>query len=405
VFAVGCGGAALLAFVVIGAWPDASQNPTAAQPTSTSTEFQENQPANWLTVPEEVIEPVIRTQTVTVVEQDTAEIDRLKKANAALNKKIADLGKQPSEILVQDEAALNDLRAQLSAAQQTSAAQLQAIEDLQRDQARLTAQLTEDELARLEAQAIRERQARMRAEAAAKRKAAEAVFKEQVNSSIVAFRRGGAGDDTDAQNGQRDSFVRAGLDSATATRAQVIGNPSHTVAQGTLIEAVLQTGINSDLKGNIIAITGHDVWSFDLDRVLIPRGSRLFGRYSSEIGVGQKRVLIAWDRIVTPDGQSVLISAYGADRLGRSGLSGKVNNHFFERFGTAALVSLIGAAPETLARQSDGKTTSSTAEAIGGDLSAVTGSLIAQQISRPPTITVEHGAIVNVIVNADLEML
>jgi type IV secretion system protein VirB10 len=142
-----------------------------------------------------------------------------------------------------------------------------------------------------------------------------------------------------------DDAFRARGQAAEVRQAEVIADPAHTVMQGTLIEAALETAISTDLAGNVSAIVSHDVWSFDMSRVLIPRGSKLYGRYDSEVDAGQRRVLIAWDRMVTTDGQSVTLAAYGTDRIGRSGLPGTVRNHFLQRFGTAALISLIGAVP------------------------------------------------------------
>jgi hypothetical protein len=80
-------------------------------------------------------------------------------------------------------------------------------------------------------------------------------------------------------------------------------------------------------------------------------------------------VLIAWDRLVTTDGQSVLLAAYGTDRIGRSGLPGTVRNHFLQRFGTAALISLIGAVPTLAAdKYAANEVASDTAENVGTDL-------------------------------------
>lgn len=184
----------------------------------------------------------------------------------------------------------------------------------------------------------------------------------------------------------------------------MIANPAYTVMQGTLIEASLETAVSTDLSGNVAAIVSHDVWSFDMSRVLIPRGSRLFGRYDSEVDAGQRRVLIAWDRIVTTDGQSVELAAYGTDRIGRSGLPGKVRNHFLQRFGTAALISVIGAVPAIAAARYEGdEVASDTAENVGNDLGEAVNDVMADYLRIPPTISVNQGAVVMVRVDADIE--
>jgi type IV secretion system protein VirB10 len=175
------------------------------------------------------------------------------------------------------------------------------------------------------------------------------------------------------------------------------------VVQGTLIEASLETAISTDLSGNVAAVVSHDVWSFDMSRILIPRGSRLYGRYEADTDAGQRRVMIAWDRIVTTDGQSVELAAYGTDRIGRSGLPGKVRNHFLQRFGTAALISVIGAVPTLAAEKYDDEVASETAENLGNDLGEAVNEVMADYLSIPPTISVNQGAVVMVRVDADIE--
>ena len=115
-------------------------------------------------------------------------------------------------------------------------------------------------------------------------------------------------------------------------------------------------------------------------------------------------MLIAWDRIVTTDGQSVELAAYGTDRIGRSGLPGKVRNHFLQRFGTAALISVIGAVPAIAAARYEGdEVASDTAENVGNDLGEAVNDVMADYLRIPPTISVNQGALVMVRVDADIE--
>ena len=129
-----------------------------------------------------------------------------------------------------------------------------------------------------------------------------------------------------------------------------------TVIQGTMIQAVMETALDSSLPGQTRAIISEDVFSFDGTRLLIPRGSRLIGRYRSGIEISQRRVTIAWDRIILPDNQSIQISAFGGDELGRSGVTGFVDTRFAQRFGSAALISIISAAPSAAAAQVENET-------------------------------------------------
>ena len=119
-------------------------------------------------------------------------------------------------------------------------------------------------------------------------------------------------------------------------------NPQTTVAQGTLIPAVLETAINTDVPGYVRAVVSQDVRSFDGTRVLVPRSSRLIGQYQSGMQGGQKRAYVIWTRLIRPDGVSVALASPGTEFDGSAGLEGKVNSHFFQRFGSAMLLSVVG---------------------------------------------------------------
>ena len=141
-----------------------------------------------------------------------------------------------------------------------------------------------------------------------------------------------------------------------------------------------------------------------LPQILIPAGSRLFGDYSSDVAIGQGRILVAWTRLVTPDGQSVQMEAFGGDAQGRSGITGKVNTRFGARFGSAALISLLGAAPAVAAAKYTDEISSDTAESMGEDLGTAMGSAVEAYTSLPPIITVAPGAAITVMVDRDLEI-
>lgn len=119
-------------------------------------------------------------------------------------------------------------------------------------------------------------------------------------------------------------------------------DPRTTVTQGTLIPAVLETAIDTDVPGYVRAVVSTDVRSFDGSTVLVPRSSRLIGQYKSGLQAGQKRAYVIWTRLIRPDGVSVNIGSPAVGFAGESGLAGKVNTHFFERFGSAVLLSVVG---------------------------------------------------------------
>jgi type IV secretion system protein VirB10 len=118
-------------------------------------------------------------------------------------------------------------------------------------------------------------------------------------------------------------------------------NPSMTVPKGTIVAGVLETALDSSRAGGVRAIVSRDVRSFDGSRVLIPRGSRLYGEYAADVSAGQRRAMIQWHRLLRPDGVTIELASPSADPLGRAGVEGKVHSNFFARFGGAILQSVL----------------------------------------------------------------
>ena len=269
---------------------------------------------------------------------------------------------------------------------------------------------TDEELrAREEERLRREEEARRLAELQRLAEEERAFQERRISSPVIAF--GGTGganagetELTERTFGEVTDFVLNGALPSAITQAEVIANPSNTVIQGTMIQAVMETALDSSLPGQTRAIISEDVFSYDGSRLLIPRGSRLIGRYRSGIEVAQKRVTIAWDRIVLPNNQTVQISSFGGDALGRSGVTGFVDTRFDERFGSAALISIISAAPSVAAAQVEDETTADVLEDVGDDLADATDSVIGEYLSIGPVIYVDQGARVTVMVDRDLEI-
>ncbi|NEY92015.1 TrbI/VirB10 family protein [Tabrizicola oligotrophica] len=363
--------------------PDPGGTPVAA---STSAEFQDGAG----------IEDFQISQKSDAVPQvpSTApdpELEKLRATVAALEAELTKLRANPETVKVADDAALQALRDQIAEVEAKAAERETALSTLQQENDRLQAQIEAGSL--LNDQANAEAEAREEA---------------QVNSDMIAFRdsAGGGEEASDGDAGRYsgdEAFRRAGADKAEVRQSEVIANPGHTIMQGTLIEAALETALSSDLQGNVVAQVSHDVWSFDMSQVLIPRGSKLFGRYDSDVDLGQRRVLIAWDRLVTTDGQSVELAAYGTDRVGRSGLPAKVRSHFLQRFGSAALISIIGAAPAVAANIKD-EAVSDAAQNVGDGFTDAVGTVVGDYLTIAPTLSVDQGAIVMIRVDADLEL-
>ena len=188
--------------------------------------------------------------------------------------------------------------------------------------------------------------------------------------------------------------ARAAAGESDTAVATVLRNRSAIVPQGAFISGVLETALNSDLPGYARAIVSRDVRSFDGTRVLIPRGSRLIGQYSSGVSLGQSRLFVVWTRIITPEGVSIQIGSPGTDDLGRGGLAGRVDRHFFERFGGALLLTVVNAAGAAIA---DGPNMQ---VIIGSAQDATRG---ANPTDIAPTIDVRQGAPIRVFVVRDLD--
>ncbi len=191
----------------------------------------------------------------------------------------------------------------------------------------------------------------------------------------------------------------AAADTARATR---FGDPSLVAPQGTVIPAILETAINSDLPGFVRAVVSRDVRGFDGATVLIPKGSKLIGQYKSGVAAGQSRAFVVWSRVITPQGVSIDIGSPGADRLGRGGLDGETNTHFFRRFGASIMLSVLNAGLQAAANSGDNN---NTAIIIGSPQQASNIASIALQreIDIPTTISVAQGTPIRVFVARDLD--
>ncbi len=182
------------------------------------------------------------------------------------------------------------------------------------------------------------------------------------------------------------------VDTASATR---MVDPTNTITQGTLIAAVLETAIDSDLPGYVRAMVTQDVRSFDGTRILIPRSSRLIGQYKSGLAAGQTRAYVMWSRLIRPDGVSVALASPATDFAGRSGLGGQVDGHFMKRFGSAMLLSVVGAA---------GAVASSGASLVLSTSGQSAASVAAQRDAQiPPTIRVRQGQPIRIFTARDLD--
>lgn len=188
---------------------------------------------------------------------------------------------------------------------------------------------------------------------------------------------------------------RVGGVGGAPAQARPMANPATTVTEGTMIPAILETAINTDVPGYVRAVVSQDVKSFDGTKVLVPRSSRLIGQYQSGVQQGQKRAYVIWTRLIRPDGASVNIASPAVAFDGTTGLEGKVNNHFFRRFGSAMLLSVVGGL---------GTIASGGTSVVLGGAGQSAASIAAQQDGQiSPTIKVGQGEPIRVFTARDLD--
>ncbi|MBV7518896.1 type IV secretion system protein VirB10 [Ensifer sp. ENS12] len=251
-------------------------------------------------------------------------------------------------------------------------------------------------------------------------------FPERYKSGLISLDQKGNGSGNGSLTGEGDSGLTvagedrnskylaaaAGLADRTA-KARQIERIDAMIPEGTLIPGILETAINSDLPGQIRAITSQEVYSFDGRRVLIPTGTRLIGEYQSEVTRGQKRIFVIWTRLIRDDGVSVRLNSIGTDSLGRSGLTGHVDNKFRERFGASIMLSIVGGAASYLTGYGSQEASNNSDDAARGEeiaretiaqtFSDMANTVLSENLRIPPTISVSQGERIFVYVRQDLD--
>lgn len=189
-------------------------------------------------------------------------------------------------------------------------------------------------------------------------------------------------------------------------KAKEIKNPEYTLLQGKIIKAVLETEINSDLPGMIRAIVSEDVYADRGGLVMIPKGSRLVGQYSSNISAGQRRVMVAWSRMIhATKSIEIQFKSPSTDSLGSSGMAGEVDTRFLRRFGEASLMSMIsaGAATYKVDPADEYSTKLAYRQSLVDSFADTAGDMLEQNRTVPPTIVVRRGEKIHVFVAQDLD--
>ena len=200
------------------------------------------------------------------------------------------------------------------------------------------------------------------------------------------------------------SFLQVRANRSTESPERILSPSSANILQaGSIIPAALITGIRSDLPGQISAQVTQNVYDSPTGRILlIPQGSRLIGEYDSEVSAGQNRVLLAWDRIIFPNGRSILLDRQpGADGAGMAGVQDRTNYHWGNMLRAAAISTLLGIGGE-LAMEGDDSLTRALRSGAQDTVNQTGRQLVERQMSVPPTLTIRPGYPIRVFLTRDL---
>ncbi|MGD9920864.1 MAG: TrbI/VirB10 family protein [Pseudorhodoplanes sp.] len=185
-----------------------------------------------------------------------------------------------------------------------------------------------------------------------------------------------------------------------------LANPAspYVVQAGTVIPAALLAGIQSDLPGQVTAqVTEHVYDTPTGNFLLIPQGSRLLGQYDSQISFGQKRVLLVWNRIMLPDGNSIVLERQqGTDARGFSGLEDEVDYHWWDMIKAATLSTLLSVGAELGSTGDESDLVRALRRGSQDSVNNTGQQLVRRQLNIQPTLTIRQGFPVRVIVNRDL---
>ena len=208
-------------------------------------------------------------------------------------------------------------------------------------------------------------------------------------------------------NGQaaKRAFLKDDGDRRTVSAERLAAPPSPYVVQaGSVIAAALITGLRSDLPSQITAQVTQNVYDSPTGRILlIPQGAKLIGAYDSSVSFGQSRVLLAWTRLILPDGRSIALERQpGADAAGYAGLEDGVNNHWGKLFKAALLSTMLSVGSEAGTSQSENNLAQALRAGAANGFSQAGQQIVEHELNIQPTLTIRPGFPVRVIVTRDL---
>ncbi|MBO7380685.1 MAG: TrbI/VirB10 family protein [Neisseriaceae bacterium] len=189
---------------------------------------------------------------------------------------------------------------------------------------------------------------------------------------------------------------------AAAVSVRVLKNMDLTLLKGTKIPCVLENNIVSEQDGFTSCVVSHDIYSGNAKTLLIEKGSKVTGMYSGSVKNGNTRLQIIWDRIITPYDLAIDLNSPSTDRLGASGVTGKVDNRWGLRIGSALLVSLISDTMEVIADRNKKSTVFVDSETADTSQD-IAEKVLDQYINLPPIIYIEEGKTIQIYAQQDID--
>lgn len=185
-----------------------------------------------------------------------------------------------------------------------------------------------------------------------------------------------------------------------AVQAKVLPTQRLLLAKGAFVDCTLETAIDSTLPGMTTCVTATDTFGVDGSTVLMERGTKLVGETRGQVQQGSARVFVLWSEARTPTGVVIPLASPGTDELGRSGLPGEVNRHFFERFGAAILISVIDGAVQGAVQSGNRGGTAIYNPSASQDIMT---EVLKSTVNIPPTVMKANGDRIQVLVARDLD--
>ncbi|MGI8840013.1 MAG: TrbI/VirB10 family protein [Caulobacteraceae bacterium] len=201
------------------------------------------------------------------------------------------------------------------------------------------------------------------------------------------------------------AFLDGEADHRTVTgeRVQAPASP-YLLQAGGIIAAALITGLRSDLPGEVTAQVTEDVFDSVTGRtLLIPQGARLVGQYDAEVSFGQSRALLVWNRLIMPNGRSIVLERQpGADPQGYAGLEDKLDNHWGTLFKAAILSTILSVGAEAGTNSNNNSLVQALGQGASDSISQTGRQVVQRSLNVQPTITIRPGYPVAVMITHDL---